>query len=102
MEIVNVRVRATLPRLRRPRVVPPWPEPPREMGMRRILFGSALGIGGLLQEDAPVYWRPSLHEGTELTGPAVIEQYDTTTLVPPGWAARVDDRFNLFLEVSRT
>ena len=31
-------------------------------------------------------------------GPAVVYQYDTTTLVGPGWAAWVDERRNLVLE----
>jgi N-methylhydantoinase A len=32
-----------------------------------------------------------------LVGPALVTQEDSTTLVPPGWEARVDEGFNLLL-----
>ena len=34
--------------------------------------------------ETPVYWRDHLPEGFALTGPAIIEQMDTTLLVEPG------------------
>jgi N-methylhydantoinase A len=39
----------------------------------------------------PVHWRPGLLPGTLLSGPAIIEALDSTTVVPPGWAARFDE-----------
>jgi N-methylhydantoinase A len=39
----------------------------------------------------PVHWRPGLIAGTVVTGPAIVEALDSTTVVPPGWTARVDD-----------
>ena len=48
--------------------------------------------------DCPIYARDALRPGNRLTGPAIVEQMDTTTLVPPGMAARVDDYLNLILE----
>jgi N-methylhydantoinase A len=39
-----------------------------------------------------VLWRPGLRSGSSLAGPAVIEAMDSTTIVPPGWVAAVDDR----------
>jgi N-methylhydantoinase A len=38
-----------------------------------------------------VYWRDGLEPGAELTGPAVIEAMDSTTVVPPGWQAAIDE-----------
>jgi N-methylhydantoinase A len=38
---------------------------------------------------AAVYDREFLAEGVEVDGPAIVEQADTTTLVEPGWHARV-------------
>ncbi len=38
----------------------------------------------------PVYARTHLGAGATLTGPAVVEQYDATTLIPPDCQARVD------------
>ena len=31
-------------------------------------------------------------------GPAIVEQFDATTVVPPGWQASVDRYGNLILE----
>lgn len=44
-----------------------------------------------------VYRRELLHPGTQIAGPAVIEQPDTTTVVPPGFAGSVDVAGNLVL-----
>ncbi len=38
----------------------------------------------------PVHWRPGLEGGRVIPGPAVIEALDSTTVIPPGWAAAVD------------
>lgn len=40
---------------------------------------------------ATIYQRNQLAVGQSFSGPAVIEQIDTVTLVPPGWLARVRD-----------
>jgi len=40
---------------------------------------------------ADVHWRNGLAPATIITGPAIIEAFDSTTVVPPGWAGRVDD-----------
>ena len=47
---------------------------------------------------AVLYERGRLALGTALAGPAVVEQFDATTLIPPGWHARVDDFHNLILQ----
>ena len=39
---------------------------------------------------AVVYNRAALEPGFEFTGPAIVEQMDTTVLVPEGWHAHVD------------
>ncbi len=36
-----------------------------------------------------ILWREGLTIGTRIEGPAVIEALDSTTVVPPGWVARV-------------
>jgi len=45
-----------------------------------------------------LYDRDRLRAGQRFDGPAVVYQYDTTTLVAPGWSAWVDGRRNLILE----
>ena len=53
-------------------------------------------VGGLVS--CPVYDRDRLRAGNRFAGPAVIEQMDATTVVPPGWAARVEPYLNVVLE----
>ncbi len=48
--------------------------------------------------DTPVYDRAALQAGNELSGPAIIQQYDATTVVEPGWSGRVDQWGTLRLE----
>jgi N-methylhydantoinase A len=40
---------------------------------------------------AKVYARASLGRGQPLAGPALIEERETTIVLPPGWTAVVDD-----------
>ena len=40
----------------------------------------------------PVHWRDGLLSGRSIAGPAIIEAMDSTTVVPPGWIAAIDDR----------
>jgi N-methylhydantoinase A len=45
--------------------------------------------------ETPVYARSELPAGAQLDGPAVVEQLDSTTVVPPGWKAEVDEWLNI-------
>jgi N-methylhydantoinase A len=49
--------------------------------------------------DTPVYRRSELPAGAELTGPAILEQLDSTVVVPPGVRAEVDEWLNVRMEV---
>jgi N-methylhydantoinase A len=60
-------------------------------GKRTVLLQGA-------QLQALLYERAHLAIGSLIAGPAIIEQFDATTLVPPGWHARVDDFRNLILQ----
>jgi N-methylhydantoinase A len=53
-------------------------------------------VGGFTP--TPVFWRDDLPVGTALAGPAVVEQYDSTTLLHPGWRLVVDGTGNLVLQ----
>ena len=59
---------------------------------RPVYFGPNRGW-----TNTPVVTRPGLQGRTE-PGPLVIEEYDSTTVVPPTWAASVDDASNIILE----
>ncbi len=45
--------------------------------------------------DTPLYLRSELPAGAELAGPAIVDQLDSTTVVPPGWRAEVDEWLNI-------
>ncbi len=44
-----------------------------------------------------IYERFSLPHGYIVKGPAIIEQYDSTTLIPPGWNAKIDKFSNIVI-----
>jgi N-methylhydantoinase A len=46
----------------------------------------------------PVWDRDRLPDGIELEGPAIVEEFGATTVVPPGWRGRCDDHGNLRFE----
>ncbi|MBB6252910.1 hydantoinase B/oxoprolinase family protein [Nitrospirillum iridis] len=48
--------------------------------------------------DTPVYDRAHLAPGHEVDGPALIREATATTVIEPGWRARVDGHANLVLE----
>ncbi|MEH6590969.1 MAG: hydantoinase/oxoprolinase family protein [Halioglobus sp.] len=47
--------------------------------------------------EAPIYDRDKLHEGLTVTGPAIVGEMDSTTVVLPGYDARVDAVGNLLI-----
>ena len=63
-----------------------------EPGSRPAYFGAAYGW-----LDTPVLGRADLT--TSLEGPAILEEYDATCLVPPGVVASVDAHGNIVLEL---
>lgn len=48
--------------------------------------------------ETPVYIREVLASGQVISGPAIVEQLDTTTLIPPGSRARVHPSGSLVIE----
>jgi N-methylhydantoinase A len=57
-------------------------EPPRPVAHRDAYFG-----GGFVK--TPVYDRKQLRVGQEITGPAIVEQADTTLIIHPGQRAHL-------------
>ena len=57
-------------------------------------------VGGTLSEVPTRYYdRSALKAGNRLDGPAIVNQYDTTTVIPPGVSAHVDRFGNLIIEI---
>jgi N-methylhydantoinase A len=63
-------------------------------GRRRAWFPEARGFA-----DTPVYDRYALVGGARLEGPAIVEERESTTVLPPGAVATVDEYANLVVEV---
>jgi len=63
---------------------------PRPVATRSTFFGE-----GFL--DCPVFERDGLRPGDRLAGPAIVEQMDCTTVIPPEFSASVDEFLNLIL-----
>ena len=64
--------------------------------MRRAYFPEARGYA-----DTPVYDRYALAPGMSLTGPAIVEERESTTVIPPEVTATVDEYANLLAELTR-
>ena len=64
------------------------------IGVRVVDFGA---LGG--RHDTPVYDRARLAAGHRVAGPALIQEYASTTVLPPGDVAHVDMRGNLDVAV---
>ncbi|HJR04016.1 MAG TPA: hydantoinase/oxoprolinase family protein [Methylomirabilota bacterium] len=48
--------------------------------------------------DCPVWDRDRVPEGARLRGPAIVEEFGATTVVPPGWRGAMDELGNLRFE----
>ncbi len=94
MEIVNYRARCTgrLPKMTFG--APPSANGPARPESRR----SALFPGADAPFDAPVYRRAGLAPGFRIPGPAIVEEYTSTTVVYPSFELSVDPRGNLRLQ----
>jgi N-methylhydantoinase A len=94
IELVNLRVVARAVR------EPIAPARPRLDGTvvspgssRPAYFGRQHGL-----LDTPVIGRDQLTDGAPRVGPLIVEEYDATTVVPPGWTARRDRLGNILVQ----
>jgi N-methylhydantoinase A len=95
VELVTVRVIA-LGATRKPALLEP-----AAIDARPIEVNAARTTRDVWYDDAfvstPVLARDALAGGQTFAGPAIVEQYDTTTFVAPGWRAHIDTFANLML-----
>jgi N-methylhydantoinase A len=89
VEVVNAKLRV-IGRLDKPQLTEAGAAEEREASTRRVYYEK---MGGWV--DADVIQRGSLTGKAE--GPAIIEQYDSTTVVYPGWSYEPDRLGNLVL-----
>ena len=95
IEIVNVRLTA-IGRHKKPDVPPSRSKvnEPRPFETRAVWFNVDAPTA------TPVFIRDDLSTGHTLAGPAVIEQFDATTILHPGDHAFIDAALNMHIEVA--
>jgi N-methylhydantoinase A len=96
VELVSyrLRVRVIVPKyVPTAETAPPSPRPIESAikGRRRMHLPGQDSVNAILYE------RDRLEIGAAVSGPAIIEQFDATTVIPPGWSALVDAFRNLIL-----
>jgi len=95
VEVVSyrLRLRVAVPKYApRDEPMPALPRAAEPKGRRTIHLDDATAC------EAMLYERDRLDIGAVIDGPAIVEQFDATTVIPPGWRARVDRRRNLILD----
>ncbi|HEU5273593.1 MAG TPA: hydantoinase/oxoprolinase family protein [Xanthobacteraceae bacterium] len=95
VEVVSYRLRLRVPVPKyapREELAPAVPREAAPKGRRTIHLDAASAC------EATLYERDGLDVGAAIEGPAIVEQFDATTVIPPGWRAEVDARRNLILE----
>jgi len=93
LQMVNYRVSAVgdiiKPDLKR-EALTPNAAPPEPIEVRQVIFD---------RSDQPVgtrvYWREDIKPGCTIHGPAIIEQMDSTAVIPIGWQAHTDGYRNI-------
>ncbi|TCP50042.1 N-methylhydantoinase A [Tamaricihabitans halophyticus] len=96
VELYQLALRATgaTPKPQFPRQELREQDPPEPTGHRRTYFDE-LGA----RVDTPVYDRATLAAGTRILGPAILEQLDSTTVIPPNTPAVIDEWQNIRIHV---
>jgi N-methylhydantoinase A len=77
----------------------PKPSPPRHTTAQTSLDAALVERRTVWFEDAPrdcpVWERERLPARALLRGPAIVEEFGATTVIPPGWRGAVDGHGNL-------
>jgi N-methylhydantoinase A/oxoprolinase/acetone carboxylase beta subunit len=99
VEIPNLRVRGIglQPKLRAPESPAGSASPAAALRHEGEAWFRA---GGALEKVATRFYdRAALQAGNVLEGPAIVNQYDSTTVVPPGLVARIDSFSNIVIAI---
>ena len=101
VEIVNIRVNGIgrIPTLEWPKAKRGGADPSGAFKYdRKVVFESG---GRVRQIATKVYERTQLKAGNVIAGPALVEQMDSTTVIPPGAEGKVDAYGNLIVTLAR-
>lgn len=98
-DLVNLRLVSVcaVPRLD----LPEWPVGDSSPEAARAGSRKALFEGAKAAIETPVYRRERLKVGNRIEGPAIIEQLDSTTVIPPGQRAEVKRYGALVIETGK-
>lgn len=97
VEVINIRIASTS-------VMDELPTPAANAGRklvdalvesRPVTFDND---GKPLTVDTPFYDREKMGVGMDFAGPAIIEQYDATVVVPPGFTGSIDGAGNMVID----
>jgi N-methylhydantoinase A len=97
VEAVSVSVKATTPGDPSPALTPSEGDRLAEPSGTRRAYDAA--SGGMV--DHALYWRPDLAPGDRLDGPAIVAEDETSTIVPTGFAVRIDVAEAIIIERQR-
>ncbi len=95
-EVVNVRLRVVAP-TQKPTMES---EPLTESDSAAAVLGDHEMVFDQQTHAAKLIDRDQLHPGSTFVGPALVVEYSTTTVVPPGVRCRVDGHRNLLMEIA--
>jgi N-methylhydantoinase A len=100
IEVVNLRLVVTVPRMQDTIgnwLSEPWrPEGTAAEQSRPVVFDDPRR-----PVTTRILWRPHLPAGSEIVGPALIEEANSTTLIGPGDRARVDATGNIIVTLRK-
>tara|TARA_Y100001936_G_scaffold253585_1_gene319178 strand:+ start:24001 stop:26070 length:2070 start_codon:yes stop_codon:yes gene_type:complete len=95
IEVVSYRVRVRVPVAKQD-----LPETAILDGVTEPVGERVVTYDGKEKFNAPVFTRDTL-KSSVIQGPAIIEQFDSTTVLPPGWTAKLDKFRNIVGERNR-
>ena len=97
VEIVNLRLTALglLPQADGNEVWPQGDAEPEPIAMRQVYFEGSL-------KNTPIYNRDRIFQGKRISGPAVVEQLDSTIVIPPGYQAHIEPAGNMIIEEAQS
>ena len=93
IELVNLRLIA-LGKLPQSDLVESWPQtdvPPEPIDWREVHFDGQ-------NYRTPIYQRDQIGQDHVLAGPTIIEQLDSTTVIPPGYRGYIEAFGNMIIE----
>jgi N-methylhydantoinase A len=105
IEVVALRLKCIAPRQQDgasgAAILPPADAPatsPRQRASAHEMVQAALSAETTAPHETALYQREALQPGDTIAAPAIIVQFDTTCVIPPGWHAHVDSHAHVVVQ----